>query len=396
MSASPGRAVSDAPLRIVFLTHNFPRFPGDVSGAFLATLAGALMARGHHVRVLAPSDCGEVGEPELEGVPVTRVRYAAPDQETIAYRGTMQDAIRHPAGWRALVGLWRALRKAAGREIGRGADLVHAHWWIPGGLAAPGGVPLVLTIHGTDGAILRRSALARWVAAPVFRRAAVVTAVSRSLADDVGRATGRTIPDSHVQPMPVDVSHFDTWSVGGGGLVVLSRLTAQKRVDLALRAFALLRQGGSRLPLTIVGGGPEEEPLRRLAAELALHDAVRFAGAVPPGQVPERLRTADCMLFPARQEGFGLVAAEALMCGVPVVACSDGGGVRDILPQEPGGAGALAAPEPAALAQAVRTVMDHPRRLDQARRLGAEWRRRLAPASAAAACEAWYREALDA
>lgn len=89
-------------MRVVFLTHNYPRFAGDVSGSFLATLAGGLRERGHAVRVIAPSDQGQVGDPVLDGIPVQRVRYAAAAQETLAYRGTMADAARTPAGaWRA-------------------------------------------------------------------------------------------------------------------------------------------------------------------------------------------------------------------------------------------------------------------------------------------------------
>ena len=64
-------------MRVVFLTHNYPRFAGDVSGAFLATLAGALVRRGIEVRVVAPSDRGQGGEDQLDGVSVRRVRYAS-------------------------------------------------------------------------------------------------------------------------------------------------------------------------------------------------------------------------------------------------------------------------------------------------------------------------------
>ena len=64
-------------MRVAFLTHNFPREAGDVSGAFLLTLARALTERGHRVQVIAPSDRGQAGPPVLEGIPVRRVRYPA-------------------------------------------------------------------------------------------------------------------------------------------------------------------------------------------------------------------------------------------------------------------------------------------------------------------------------
>jgi hypothetical protein len=189
--------------RVVFLTHNYPRYSGDISGAFLATLARALMNRGVSVRVVAPSDGGDVGEPQLDGIPVRRVRYAAAGRENIAYRGTMADVVGSISGWRTLVGLHRALRSAAKEELAAGAELIHAHWWVPAGLAAPARSPMLLTIHGTDAALLEHSPLARAVARPVIRRARVVTAVSSSHADRVKQATGRGV--DHVQPMPVTV-----------------------------------------------------------------------------------------------------------------------------------------------------------------------------------------------
>ena len=108
-------------MRVVFLTHNFPRFPGDVAGNFLVPLAHGLQARGVEVVVVAPSDAGDVGPAEVEGIPVRRVRYAQPQNETLAYRGTMLDAVRMQGGMRALFGLWRAMRRAtqAELEIGR-------------------------------------------------------------------------------------------------------------------------------------------------------------------------------------------------------------------------------------------------------------------------------------
>lgn len=380
-------------MRVVFLTHNYPRWPGDLAGAFLATLAAALVRRGIEVRVVAPSDAGQGGEAELDGVRVRWVRYAAARRETIAYRGTMQAAVRRPGGWLALGGLWRALRRAAREELAAGADLLHAHWWVPAGLALPKGAPAVLTVHGSDAALLRRSRLARRMAGPVFRRARVVTAVSRELAAWVQAATRQLVPKEHVQAMPVDASGF-RWSEGGGGAITIARLTPQKRVHLALEAIACLGGLGCELPLTVVGDGPERPALEALARRLGVAGRVRFEGAVAPDEIPELLARADLMLFPARAEGFGLVAAEALMAGVPVVACWDGGGVLDVVPER--GAGRLVLPAGEAIADAALDILHDRNRLAAARAEGEAWRRRLAPDQVAAVCERWYREALGA
>lgn len=375
-------------MRVVFLTHNYPRFAGDVSGSFLATLAGGLRERGHAVRVIAPSDQGQVGDPVLDGIPVQRVRYAAAAQETLAYRGTMADAARTPAGaWRAW-SLIRALRRAARAALAEGADVVHAHWWVPAGLAAPPGAPLVITLHGTDAGLLQRSALARRLARPLLRRAQVVTAVSAHAADQVTRVTGRAVPPSCIQPMPVGVGRYEAAGTGGGGMVAVARLTRQKRIDLALRALSL---APDLPPLAIVGAGPEREGLEALARDLGVEGRVRFLGAVPPGEVVALLQRADLALFPASGEGFGLAAAEAFMAGAPVVACLDGGGVLDVVPAS--GAGRRVPPTPEAIAGAARELLADAGARTAAAAEGGRWRERLSPARVAEACESWYRQA---
>lgn len=380
-------------MRIIFLTHNFPRWPGDVSGAFLASLGSALVDRGHEVRVIAPADEGNTGRIKFDGISVRRVRYATAERETLAYRGTMTSAVKTVRGLRTFVGLLKALRAAAREEMVTG-DVLHVHWWVPGGMAAPPESRYVLTIHGTDAALLTKSVVARALARPVIHRAKVVTTVSTALAGIIKKRGGRDVLPHKIQPMPAATSTLQPGAEPGTGLVVVARLTGQKRVELALEATGILRDMGRALPLLIVGDGPEREHLERRCRTLALEDFVRFAGSVPPEEIGGLLSGRAVMLFPARDEGFGLVAAEAFMAGVSVVACSDGGGVLDVVPDR--GGGRIVAPEPGALAQAALELIDRRNRLAEASELGDEWRRRLMPSVVAAQCEEWYREAIRA
>ncbi|HEX5631861.1 MAG TPA: glycosyltransferase [Gemmatimonadales bacterium] len=204
---------------------------------------------------------------------------------------------------------------------------------------------------------------------------------------------GLHLPPSHIQPMPVPLED-DRWTTGGGGILTVARLTAQKRVHLALEAVACLRDLDVHVPLTVIGEGPERARLEKLAVELDIAPRVTFAGALPRARVLERLATADLMVFPAEDEGFGLVAAEALMRGVPVVSCWDGGGVLDVVPEQ--GAGRLVVPSAEAIADAALGLLRDPDTAARARRAGEEWRFRLAPDRVAEVCEGWYREALGA
>ena len=96
---------------------------------------------------------------------------------------------------------------------------------------------------------------------------------------------------AHVHPMPVD-SRGRPWTTGGGGAVIVSRLTPQKRVSLAIEALAVLTSCGHDLPLTIVGDGPERPALERQVERLGIGPFVTLRGrrAPPrwPGSSPRR------------------------------------------------------------------------------------------------------------
>jgi glycosyltransferase involved in cell wall biosynthesis len=376
-------------VRVIFLTHNYPRRPGDPSGAALGTLARALIRRGISVRVVTPSD--ESGQAQVDGVPVLRVRVGRSIRETISRNDSIAAALRSPIGWLALAWLRQSLRAAARHEITAGADLVHAHGWMPAGLAAPAGTPLVLTVHGTDAPLLKESRIARSLARPLFQRAAVVTTVSRELGNWIQTAAGRFVDSAHVHPMPTDTRSY-SWTRGGGGLVVISRLVASKRVELAIETAAVLAACGHDLPLTIVGDGPERPALQQQAARLGVSSLIRFVGAMSPPEARTYLERADVMLHTAQADGTALSAIEALVSGVPVVACWDSGAAVDIIPAS--GAGRLTLPSAEAIADCVLALQDDPDRLAMGRLVGESWRARLAPDNVAELCEGWYRNAL--
>src|SRR6266542_2390330 len=128
-------AARRGPLRVVFVAHAFPRGEHDPTGHFLLGLAGALAAEGVEVEALAPAAPGLAARERLAGVAVRRYRYAPRRAETLAYHGTMHARAASPAGAAALAGLLTAGTLAL-RRAAAGADLVHAHWWFPGGLQA--------------------------------------------------------------------------------------------------------------------------------------------------------------------------------------------------------------------------------------------------------------------
>jgi glycosyltransferase involved in cell wall biosynthesis len=383
--------------RVVFLAHAFPRHEHDLVGGFLLRLAVALRGEGVEVTAVAPAAPGLRDAERLDGVAVRRYRYAPGRAQRLAYAGEMHRRAASPGGAVALAALLGAGALAA-RSACRDADLVHAHWWFPGGVQAVlarTGLPLVTTLHGTDVRLARARPAARAVCARVLRRSAVVTAVSGWLAGQAAAiAPGLRVPP-RVAPMPVDETTFRPGDRPRDELLFVGRLDRQKGADVALRALAELRGAAAELPLRVVGEGPGLEDLRRLAGELGLAGRVRWEGHLPQAALADRYRRAVALLVPGRDEGLGLVAVEGQLSGTPVVAAASGGLLDVVTDGETGWT--FPPGQPAALARAVEAVVADPAaaaRLAAAARVAAA--DRFGTRAAARTYAAVYAEALRA
>jgi len=106
----------------------------------------------------------------------------------------------------------------------------------------------------------------------------------------------------------------------GPEIVFAGRLIQHKRVDVALRAFALIHSQRPEIRFGIIGTGPEERALKNLSVELGIDSNVTFFGEVDSHEkVWSLIKGARVFLSPSEREGFGLSVAEALVAGVPVV-----------------------------------------------------------------------------
>lgn len=113
--------------------------------------------------------------------------------------------------------------------------------------------------------------------------------------------------------------------------VSVCRLLEKKGVDYAIQAFASVIRKFPDCRFLVVGTGPYEQALLRIAREAGVEDCVIFAGEVPDDDLAEHYSLGDVFIMPNRQlpngdtEGFGLVFLEANCCGIPVIAGRDGG-----------------------------------------------------------------------
>lgn len=180
----------------------------------------------------------------------------------------------------------------------------------------------------------------------------VVTYVSDYTRRRFSRAFGKH-PEYVALPSGVDTDFFrpasesqrrtarQRYGYGADPLVVVpSRLVARKGQDMLIRVWPSIRQVFPDAKLAIIGQGPYEDTLRKLADRNAVTDSVRFHGRLEREDMRDLLAAADVMAMPARTrgwgldvEGLGIVYLEAQACGIPVVAGDSGGAPETVTPE---------------------------------------------------------------
>jgi glycosyltransferase involved in cell wall biosynthesis len=310
---SPDRA---RPLQVAVFTTSYPRGADDPAGRFVADAVEHLRASGVQVTVIVPELAGD-------GTVIAKLKRAP---------------------WKAPGFVARSIRALRHAEC----DLVHAHWLLAGLVAAVARKPFVLTLHGSGSAgplsdLALASRCPRLVRA-ILRRARLVICVSQILAD-AARACGarevQVIPNGIAVPVEIGAEAEPAEVLYAG------RLSAEKGIEELATACG-------NMNLVVVGDGP----LRPL-----LPDALGF---LSPAELATRYRRAAVVVCPSRSEGFGVVCAEAMAHGKPVVATAVGG-LKELV--QHGKTGLLVeAGSPQALRLAVEQLLASP---DLRRRLGA-------------------------
>jgi glycosyltransferase involved in cell wall biosynthesis len=318
-------------------------FPPDIGGpaTHAADLRLELLARGHTVELLAPTD----------------------------ERSWSHDAgvLRLPRRWpwpvrNALATAWVAIR-------GRRSDVVYATGLGPPAVAGArlARRPVVLKIVGDpawERAVRRGLTSAGFDAFQHEPNRSVAVRAMKSLRSwSTRHATAVITPSEHlrrtvrgwsdrhdVEVVPNGVrtpARSGVHQATSSGLVALfaGRLVPWKRVELLIGAVARTADAH----LEIVGDGPEAATLRRCAENEGVSERVQFLGSLPHDDVMKRMQSADVFVLASSYEGLPHVLIEALACGTPVVATRDAGTV-DVI--DDGVSGILVDPSPEAFAAA--------------------------------------------
>lgn len=330
-----------------------------LSGVTVSTeaLARGLVSAGHEVLLVAPRPAGG-GEAATAGGGGPAPAYA--------WLPSYQGPPPAPPAYRMP---WPVPSAALRAAVAFAPDVVHAQSPFVSGLMARRvarrvGAPLVFTHHtrfadyghylgplARPGAALVERYLRSWWAG-----CAAIVAPGSELADQIRVALGgrdrpqvRTIPTgidlAWIRGLaPRDPRELAGWPADSIVAVSVGRLAPEKSVDLLVAAFIEAAASDDRLRLLLVGGGPSAAHLRERVAQGAGSGRIYLAGALPRAEALSLASGADLFAFASQTETQGLVLAEALACGLPIVAVA-APGVGDAVRDDVDGVIVAAAPE---------------------------------------------------
>lgn len=273
---------------------------------------------------------------EYEGIPVYRIPFRVPAHSLKAQLSYLVTA----AGIRKR--LFSLVRRLA-------IDILHVHCVSNNAFYARKTqkalqLPLVITVHGelTMDAerIFERSKLARDILRRGLRCADAITGCSRQTLQEAEAFFGEPFGERgrvvYNGIAPGEVDNVVPFSHPRPYVFAIGRHVPQKGFDVLLYAMAQLAAKGKSCDLILAGDGMEHEPLKHLAAQLALGDRVVFPGRVEHSTAMQLFAGCEVFVLPSRHEPFGIVNLEAMAVGKPVIATRVGGVPEIVVDDENG------------------------------------------------------------
>jgi glycosyltransferase involved in cell wall biosynthesis len=335
-------------MRILCPTYWYPEHAKDIHATYVHDINRHLVRLGHEVLVVTPRIGDAAKRESFDGVEI--VRFPASIPEDLSYGKVAQSRIGIGSKARRLAAMGSYLVKQYAHTVTEGkrwnADIVHGHWAIPTGPALVSaanrlGCPSVITLHGGDVYVNEEQGYdfpLRWYVKPILRwtlrSANALTAISDDCRQHALKA-GAIDERVHLIMNGADLRRFSpgerTHPEFGDQMIFACRqLIPRKGIRFLIDALAKLKDEFPRATVVVAGDGMEREALEKRAAELGVSDRVHLLGWVSNDRLPEYYRSAVISVIPSIEEGFGIPAAEAMGCELPVIA-TDAGGLPEVV-----------------------------------------------------------------
>lgn len=392
--------MTDRPLRIAWLVYRGNPHCGG-QGVYTRYVAREVAALGHHIEVLSGQPWPQLDDPaQLVEVPGLDL-YRQPDPFRVPHVREFRDtvdarefAIMCTAGFPEPWAFSERARRLL-RTRRDDFDLVHDNQSLGSGVLGMmrDGWPVTATIHhpitvdreldlAHAQGFRRRLSLRRWygflrMQLRVAPRIPRVVTVSENSRRDIAAQMG--VPIGHLQVVPIGVDenlfrplpHVER--VPGRLMTTASADVPLKGLSILLDALAKVRVDRPDAHLVVIGRLKDGSGVPALIDALGLAGAVEFVSGVTDVRIVELYAETQVAVVPSLYEGFSLPAAEAMACGVPVVATT-GGALPEVVGPDGESARTVAPGDPSALAAMLVEVLGDP---DERVRLGAAGRERV-------------------
>ncbi|OGY12948.1 MAG: hypothetical protein A3A58_01160 [Candidatus Blackburnbacteria bacterium RIFCSPLOWO2_01_FULL_41_27] len=337
--------------KILVIASSFPRYKDDWWQRAVLSIYDNMDLKKYHVTVVAPSAPGAKSSEKINGIYIERFTYFYPKSLQLLTSG---EGVLYSSKKNKYLGKIQVITfviaefvKTISLLASRDFDVIHANWILPQGLVAIIAKfifrkPVVITVHGTDVFALKKLNIVKKF---ILRFCDVCTANSSATLEAVNEIYSS--PKNKIVYMGVDLKTFrpenidNKWrqAFGEDAKLILSvgRLIKWKGFEYLVRAFPKVLEEVPSAKLLLIGKGPEEDNLKKIAQKLGLEldKNIFFLGTFGPDKLPNIYASVDIVVSPSvtiaktgEKEGMGNVVLEARASGVPVIA-SRSGGLKD-------------------------------------------------------------------
>lgn len=306
---------------ILEVSYGCPSKKYPSNGNFQLDQAKALESYGHRV-VFAAVDMRSLRRPRRLGL----YRHSVGDIPVYEYNfpmGSFADILRRKIAAHGFGCLLKRILCEEGRP-----DIVHVHFADTAASIVETcrreKIPYVVTEHASSIMDDKKAANQAKMMRYVYENAASVIAVSQALAAQIEKFTGvKAVVVDNIVDTKVFRLESQKGKIGYFRFISAGNVEYRKGFDVLVSAFARVCEKYPNCSLLIMGDGAELENIKRQAAGLT--DKVEFSGSFIREEFAHELNRSNCFVLASRHETFGVVYAEAMACGVPVIATRCGG-----------------------------------------------------------------------